>query len=180
MLDCVQFTAKSAESAKFLEGMGIIETIHKVFGPFRRKGFDMNAEVDKHADKIKHLEFIQGIITRMNNNSFQMKGWMVALVSTLLAIYVSTQNQAFVLVAIFPALLLWFLDAYYLQQERKFRGLYDDVAGITKHHEIAPFAMRPNLYTGDRYSLWDVLGSKTILPVYLPVIALLVVIYFFL
>ncbi len=25
-------------------------------------------------EEIKHLEFIQGVITRMNSNSFQMKG----------------------------------------------------------------------------------------------------------
>lgn len=132
------------------------------------------------SDRIKHLEFIQGVITRMNNNSFQMKGWMVALVSALLGIYASTQNDAFVLVALFPALLFWFLDAYYLQQERKFRGLYNDVAGITKNHEIALFAMRPDLYKDGKYSLWDVFGSQTIMVLYLPVIVLLLVIYFFL
>lgn len=132
------------------------------------------------SDRIKHLEFIQGVITRMNNNSFQMKGWMVALVSALLGIYASTQNDAFVLVALFPALLFWFLDAYYLQQERKFRGLYNDVAGITKNHEITLFAMRPDLYKDGKYSFWDVFGSQTIMVLYLPVIVLLLVVYFFL
>ena len=34
-----------------------------------------------------HLSFIQGVITRMNSNSFSMKGWMVAIVSALLAVY---------------------------------------------------------------------------------------------
>jgi hypothetical protein len=27
------------------------------------------------SEEVKHLEFIQGVITRMNTNSFQMKGW---------------------------------------------------------------------------------------------------------
>ncbi|MCP4140217.1 MAG: hypothetical protein GY755_08000 [Chloroflexi bacterium] len=40
-----------------------------------------------HDDKIKHLEFIQGAVTRMADNSFKMKGWMVAIISALLAIY---------------------------------------------------------------------------------------------
>lgn len=26
-------------------------------------------------NKIKHLEFIQGVINRMANNSFMLKGW---------------------------------------------------------------------------------------------------------
>lgn len=130
-------------------------------------------------EKIKHLEFIQNVITRMNGNSFQMKGWMVAIVSALLAVYASTQNDHFVLVAIVPTLLFWGLDAYYLQQERKFRGLYEDVAGISKKpQEIKLFAMRPDLYEGGKYSLTDVFTSATILPLYALVIAILLVIYF--
>ena len=33
--------------------------------------------------KIEHLKMIQGIITRMNTNSFQIKGWTITLVSAL-------------------------------------------------------------------------------------------------
>ncbi len=128
-------------------------------------------------EKIKHLEFIQNVITRMNNNSFQMKGWTVAIVSALLAVYASTQNRAFVFIAILPALIFWLLDTYYLWQERKFRGLYNDVAGITKANKIALFAMRPDLYTGDKYSYWNVFGSVTIMALYLPVIGILAVVF---
>jgi hypothetical protein len=115
----------------------------------------------------------------MNNNSFQMKGWMVAIVSAKSALYAGTQNHYFVLVAILPALIFWFLDAYYLPQERKFRGEYNDVAVITENpKEIKLFAMRPDLYSGGGYSYLDVLGSPTILGLYLPVIVILVGIYF--
>jgi len=131
-------------------------------------------------EQIKHLEFIQGVITRMNNNSFQMKGWMVAIMTALLAVYASTQNNRFVLVAIVPTVIFWFLDTYYLWQERKFRGVYDDVAGITKNNEIKLFAMRPDLYTGGKYSYINVFGSVTIVLVYLPVIVILLGIYFLL
>ena len=131
-------------------------------------------------EKIKHLEFIQAVITRMNSNSFQMKGWMVAIVSAILAVYASTQNDRFVLVAIFPAVVFWFLDTYYLWQERKFRGLYNDVSGITNSQKIELFAMRPDLYAGGKYSYWDVFQSVTIILLYLPVILILVAIYFIL
>jgi hypothetical protein len=40
-------------------------------------------------NKIKHLEFIQGVITRMNANSFQIKGWSVTITAALLALYAS-------------------------------------------------------------------------------------------
>lgn len=130
--------------------------------------------------EIKHLELIQDVVTRMNSNSFQMKGWMVAIVSALLAIYADKQNEYFIIVAFVPTLLFWFLDTYYLWQERKFRGLYNDVAGITKNQKVALFAMRPDLYTGGKYSYWSVFGSVTILPLYLAVVAILASIYLFL
>ncbi|MCZ6611407.1 MAG: hypothetical protein O6941_02130 [Planctomycetota bacterium] len=121
-------------------------------------------------EQLKHLEFIQNVITRLNTNSFQIKGWAVTLVSALLAIFASTKNDYFVLVAICPAVVLWFLDAYYLMQERKFRGLYDDVAGISEPPKlIKPFAMRPDLYTGGKFSLWSTFTSVTIAMLYLSI-----------
>jgi len=125
-------------------------------------------------EKIKHLEFIQNVITRMNANSFQIKGWSIVIASALLAIYASTKDNYFFLVAMFPTLIFWFLDTYYLTQERKFRGLYDDVAGVSDNpKQIKPFAMRPDLYTGGKYSYWDVFFSTTILKMYLSVIIIL-------
>ncbi|RJP53734.1 MAG: hypothetical protein C4583_04175 [Anaerolineaceae bacterium] len=131
-------------------------------------------------EKIKHLEMIQNIVTRMNTNSFQMKGWMVVIVSALLAIYADNNNGLYALFALIPTVIFWGLDAYYLWQERKFRGLYNDVAGITKNNKITLFAMRPDLYTGGKYSYWNVLFSTTIVWVYLPVALILLVIFFFL
>ena len=132
-------------------------------------------------EELKHLEFIQGVITRMNANSFQMKGWMVVIVSALLAIYAKDQNGLYALFALLPTFIFWGLDAYYLQQERKFRGLYNDVAGISeKPKEIKLFAMPINLYSGGKYSYLDVLKSVTLLPLYLPVAGILLAIYFFL
>jgi hypothetical protein len=52
-----------------------------------------------HPGQIKHLEFIQNVITRMNTNSFQIKGWSIVIVSALMAVYASTQNSYFFLAA---------------------------------------------------------------------------------
>ena len=126
-------------------------------------------------EEIKHLEFIQNVITRMNTNSFQIKGWCIVIVSALLAIYASTKNNYFFLAAVFPTIIFWFLDAYYLNQERKFRGLYNDVAGVTDEpKDIKLFAMRPDLYTGGKYSYLSSFFSITILKMYLAMIVTLV------
>lgn len=124
--------------------------------------------------KLKHLEFIQNVITRMNTNSFQIKGWTVTIIAAVLAIYASTKNYYFVLVGIFPTLLFWFLDSYYLTQERKFRGLYNDVAKVSKNpKKIKLFEMRPDLYTKGKYSFWNVFCSTTIWKLYFSIIIIL-------
>lgn len=129
--------------------------------------------------RIKHLEFIQAAITRMNQNSFHIKGWMITIVSALLALYANSGNAAYVLVALVPAIVFWFLDAYYLQQERKFRGVYNDVAGLSSEEnnvEIKDFEMPIQKYQCGKYCYFNVLLSKTIVPLYGSIIAGLVVV----
>ncbi len=78
--------------------------------------------------KIKHLELTQGVINRMANNSFLLKGWSVTLVSALFALAAKDSNPFFVYIAYFPCLTFWSLDGYFLRQERLFRKLYQAVA----------------------------------------------------
>lgn len=77
--------------------------------------------------KLKHLEFIQGVINRMANNSFSLKGWSVLLVSALFALAAADSNKLFIYLAYFPSVFFWILDGYFLWQERLFRKLYDKV-----------------------------------------------------
>ena len=131
-------------------------------------------------NKIKHLEFIQTVITRLNQISFQIKGWMITIVSALLALYASSGKQIYILVAIVPTVIFWFLDTYYLQQERKFRGVYNDVAGLSPEDsrvDVRDFEMPIQKYQCGRYCYFNVLISRTILPLYGVVIIGLVIAY---
>jgi len=131
-------------------------------------------------DKVKHLEFIQMVITRMNTNSFQIKGWCITIASALLAIYASTKNELFILISIAPTLVFWLLDSYYLMQERKFRGLYKDVAGISESPNVLKlFEMRPDLYTNGHYSFVSAVISGSIATLYLPLCLVLGGIYYY-
>lgn len=76
-------------------------------------------------NKIKHLEMIESIITRMANNSFKLKGWAVAVLSLVGTLLSMNQNKIWLLVLLVPILAFWAMDARYLQQERQFRVLYD-------------------------------------------------------
>ena len=81
----------------------------------------------------KHLEFLQNNITRMNQCSFQMKGWAITIVSAFIAAYVATisdtnlGNKLFIIVAVIPTVIFWFLDSLYLSKENKFIEMYNDV-----------------------------------------------------
>ena len=126
--------------------------------------------------KVKHLEFIQNIITRMNTNSFQLKELTITIVSALLAVYASSKKIGLIFIGILPIIIFWFLDAYYLQQERKFKGLYNDAAGITKTHKVKNFQMiNEDMYLGGKYNYVNVLKSKTIMGFYLPILILTLV-----
>ena len=130
--------------------------------------------------KIKHLEMIQGIITRMNQNSFMLKGWMITIVSALLAIYADKGNIGYLIVSIFPILVFWFLDAYYLQQERKFRGIYSD---IVEGKDLPLFKMSIGEYNKKKdckYSYCDVFWSKTIAGLYCTILVFIVLIVLYL
>ena len=117
-------------------------------------------------EKIQHLEFIQNIINRMNTNSFQIKGWMITIVSALLALYASSNNTIFIFIAVVPTLVFWFLDSFFLQQERKFRRLYEDL--IKPEKNIPAFSMDISNYDGWRYNYFKcLLFSPTTTTLYL-------------
>ena len=78
-------------------------------------------------NKNKHLEFIQLVITRMNVNSFLLKGWSVTLVAALFAFAAKDTNIQYVLITYVSTPIFWFLDGYYLSQERQYRGLFNEI-----------------------------------------------------
>jgi len=83
-------------------------------------------------NKLKHLEFIQNIITRMNTNSFQIKGMSITITAALLALTASDYNILYVSIAYFSLFIFWGLDAYYLSKEKGYRELYEEVRGLTE------------------------------------------------
>jgi hypothetical protein len=76
-------------------------------------------EIDKIF--VEELKIIQDIIKRMAFNSFLIKGWSITLVVATLLL---KGNKYQVLIAFIPLLVFWFLDAYFLWQERMYRELY--------------------------------------------------------
>ena len=94
--------------------------------------------------RVKHLEFVQSAINRMANNSFLLKGWVVALTGGLLALTFKEINRHYLYISLVVLILFWSLDSYYLSRERRFVALYNTVR--TKNEEHIDFSMDIGLF----------------------------------
>jgi len=72
---------------------------------------------------LKEIEIIQDIIKQMAFNSFMIKGWATTLVVVTLLLKGAEKYQVWI--AFIPLIVFWFLDAYFLWQERMYRKLYE-------------------------------------------------------
>jgi hypothetical protein len=100
----------------------------------------------------EHLKMIQEVINRLATCSFQLKGWMVALKSEA--------NPIYLFVPALPVIAFCLLDAWYLRQERRFRGLYDDVRC---KEGVEDFSMDTRPFRNTVESQMQVAFSRTII-----------------
>lgn len=129
-------------------------------------------------DQRKHLEFIQNVITRMNSNSFTIKGWAITLVSALFALAAKDSDVRYVLISYISIFTFWCLDAYYLSMERQYRSLYNDIIDPSKSIQL--YSMSIENYNKDKNTWLSSFYSKSISILYLTTTGLtLVVMYLF-
>lgn len=138
--------------------------------------------MSNNEQKMQHLEFIQNVITRMNTNSFQLKELTILIITACMAIYASNTIPLMLLIPIIPTCALWGLDTYYLQQERKFRSLYNDITNTTDKpiHTPKLYEITIKPYTAEKNSMlsyWRVFFSPTIVLFYCPLIVILLVLF---
>lgn len=103
-----------------------------------------------------YLQMMQDNITRMSANSANSKAWLVTIVAAFLAIGCNIDDfDYWLLLAIAPICVFWYLDAYYLNIERGLRNreqrfinickdvaLDDEDASIPKTKEDALFVFK--------------------------------------
>jgi hypothetical protein len=111
--------------------------------------------------RLKHLEMLQQIITRMASNSFLVKGWSVTLLSAILVITAKDKVYAMGWVAMIPVAAFWLLDGFFLRQERLFRKLYDRYRSQPQDTPT-DFSMDTSVVANDVGSWGKVMVSKTL------------------
>ena len=87
---------------------------------------------DKDEERL-YLQMMQDNITRMATNSANAKTWLVTIVAGFLAIGCNIKDfEYWLLLAIAPIVVFWYLDAYYLNLERGFRNREQRFINIVK------------------------------------------------
>ena len=127
----------------------------------------------------KEIDLIQSCITRMANNSFLVKGWTITLVTAVLAFgdkFTDLIYLCFILV--FPIISFWYLDAFFLQTERKYRNLYNWVIKERPENNLFLFDLNPHRSELKKVdSICLTMFSKTLWPLYLvPLLTLFITI----
>ena len=130
--------------------------------------------MDSDEKLAKHVDLVQGVISRMASNSFLLKGWSVTLVAGLFAVAASGGYWAYSAIGLLPSLSFWWLDAYYLRQERLFRKLYDAV----RRGEVDsdPYCMDTTKYVADVAGLGSTGFSKSVLALHGIVVTTVIVV----
>lgn len=137
----------------------------------------MDGYGDFDEKRIKHLELIQAVISRLGNDAFLMKGWAITLAGAFLAFAVNSDNVWLAVASAFPTMVFWGLDTYFLRAERLFRKLYGRVR--ERSADIAPFFMSAtgptfmNLLTKEEkaeLSWWKTLQRPSLLWFYLAIL----------
>ncbi|MDD3014039.1 MAG: hypothetical protein PHC34_10090 [Candidatus Gastranaerophilales bacterium] len=125
-------------------------------------------------NKIKHLEMIQVVVTRMGSNLFILKGWSITLIVALFTLISRDVSGVYVLFAFCVLLIFWILDGYFLSLERCFRDLYDDVR--MKKDEDIDFSMNCKKFMKGKNSWIKSMFSSTILIFYGILLVVMVII----
>lgn len=135
---------------------------------------------------IKHLELIQSIINRMANNSFLIKGWSLTIVVGLLALSAKDSINTIVLIPIFPIIIFWGLDGFFLWQEKLYRALYEDARNAyINNRTFDVFSLSIEAYKNpvtfvekEKVASWlEVCFSKTLIPFHGVILFIILIIF---
>src|SRR4051812_49197507 len=98
--------------------------------------YDLKIDADRE-DRRKHLDIVQSVIARQAASSSATKGWAVTIASAILGVAVIRDNAYLIALAVVAVVVLSIADALYLNNEQRFRDLYDAIA----RNEVEPFSM---------------------------------------
>lgn len=142
---------------------------------------DSNIEKE---DVRQYLQMLQDIINRMAANSSNCKAWAITLFTAMAALMISVEDmRQWIWIILFPIILFYYLDAYYLGLENGFRNL--EVSFLNKLRSSKDYSTSVyefNHTQVDGYRKWRYfkkgLMSIATWPIYFALVATCIVLYF--
>ena len=121
----------------------------------------------------KHLEIVQGVISRMAENSRSCKVWNITLVAAVLVLVARTGKPEHALIALAPTALFYLQDAYYRMLERRFRKSYNSFVGKVHAGEVRTADLYAVIPEGSapREMIWSMFRSLAVWPFYAVIVA---------
>lgn len=114
----------------------------------------------------KEIDLIQGVINRMANNSFLLKGWMITIIVAVLALtkdtLVTDDIDYLSIVLLLPLIVFWYLDAFFLHKEKCFRKLYEWVIANRHNSNEFLYSLDYSRFKNDVESIGKIMFSKTL------------------
>ncbi len=134
--------------------------------------------MNSNEKRLKHLELIQGVITRMGSNLFTLRGWMITLVVGLSVAFLEVGRNELQIILVLVVIIFWVHDAYFLSLERGYRCLYNKVRKLGE--DDIDFSMDVSEFHNLRKtSVWYCMLSKTLAFFYVPTLILIALISIF-
>lgn len=143
---------------------------------------------DKKEIMFKEIDLIQSCITRMSQNSFIVKGWLITLLTVILTLKPEIIDvDILCLICAFSTLFFWALDAFSLKTEKLYRMKYEWVIKNRINSDDYMFDLNP--YNSEMWikkndkksfkepSLISVMISKTLLPIYMFLLVIVAFVY---
>ena len=132
--------------------------------------------MEKHNEaSIAHMLMIQGVITRLETNSFTLKTLAMTLAVAVLAFMGSIKNPSWLypLAGSLPVVVFWIMDAKYLHLGRLFRRLFD---AVRTNNTSEAFSMKITPYLKIEQSTIRIAFSWSVCWFYLSIISSFIVV----
>lgn len=131
---------------------------------------------EQFMDKQKHLEFIQGVINRMSNCSFLIKGWTITIIAAVFGLAAKDADIKYIIIAYMVIPFFWLLDAFFLSKERQYRSIYNHVRLVEEKN--IDFSMETETFNTDKNTWIRSFFSGTLNTFYIPLVVIVLIIMF--
>jgi hypothetical protein len=121
---------------------------------------------------IEEVKNIQDIIKRMASNSFNLKTWTVTLI---IAVILFRSNNEQIFITFIPLISFWYLDSYYLRQEKLFREVYNHTLKYRLNNDDKLFNINPKKFDDAIAPTFKIMFTVSTIPFYGSVFTILII-----